>query len=166
MYSIKVSKNHSWAQFHGSAYRKRRFGACRSREFCAYGQVHFTGNFGLCTCIIYVTRQSLLTQLAEQFSACSASGEWWSLAQNLAVSRTLKLALVSPYSKENHRFDWCDSLMAFYYYIQGTTQQWGQHNNRQVCFLKVRFFSSLYKNRISCLKVCYLTFSHTETKAV
>ena len=28
----------TWAQFHGSAYRKHRIGAYGSREFCAYGK--------------------------------------------------------------------------------------------------------------------------------
>ena len=31
-------KAYTWAQLHGSAYRKSRIGAYGSREFCAYGK--------------------------------------------------------------------------------------------------------------------------------
>ena len=39
----------TWAQFHGSAYRKHRRGAYGIREFCAYGKriSRVSGEFGL-----------------------------------------------------------------------------------------------------------------------
>lgn len=33
------------------------------------------GNFCLCTCLLHATRQSSLTQLAQEFDACKISGE-------------------------------------------------------------------------------------------
>ena len=45
-------------------------GACESREFCAY----VAGNFSLCACILYATRQSTLTQLSQKFGVCCPWG--------------------------------------------------------------------------------------------
>ena len=56
------------AQFHGSAYHKQRISAYRCREFCVYVK-HILRNFGLCVCVVHVTRHSTLTQLAQNFGA-------------------------------------------------------------------------------------------------
>ena len=65
-----------WAQFHGSAYRKHIISAYRSREFCAYGKriPRVSGDFGFCACVLHVTRHSVLTRLAQKFSACTSVG--------------------------------------------------------------------------------------------
>ena len=34
------------------------------------------GNFGLCACVLHVTRHSTLTKLAQKLGACVVSGEW------------------------------------------------------------------------------------------
>ncbi len=52
------------------------------------------GNFGLCACVLHVTRHSSLTQIAQKFDACKIGGEWVTVSMDFGSSQSHEIGLI------------------------------------------------------------------------